>query len=266
MARIIQLSDIHFGGEHPAALAAVADFIRAAPFDLLLISGDITSYGSEKEFEAAYAWFEDLPGPKLFTPGNHDTPWAGVWDRVVSPFGRYQRRFGEPESAAFALGDLSVQAVNTARGVQPRMNWSKGQIAARQVRRAIRGLAAAAGRLDVGALKAVVCHHPLVEVVGGPMTAKVWGGRAAAQAFAEAQVDIILTGHLHAPFAVTLPFGDNHTYAIGCGTLSLRERGFPPSFNVIESESGCIRATALCWRGSRFETERTWALDRRKAA
>ncbi len=264
MARIIQLSDIHFGGEHPAALAGVADFIRAEPFDLLLVSGDITSYGSLPEFDAAEAWFEGLPGPKLFTPGNHDTPWAGVVDRIVAPFRRYEARFGEPEAAAYAQGDLSIQAFNTARGIQPRMNWSKGQAAARQVRRAIRGLAAASDRVDADAVKIIVCHHPLVEVVGGPMTAKVWGGRRAARAFAEAGVDMVLTGHLHTPFAVTLPYADQRTYAIGCGTLSLRERGFPPSFNVIETEPGCIRATALCWRGSKFETERTWSLDRRK--
>ena len=88
---------------------------------------------------------------------------------------------------------------------------------------------------------------------------------AAAKACAAAGVDLILTGHLHVPFAEALPFGDRRTYAIGCGTLSLRERGFPPSFNLIETEPDCVRVTALGWTGSHFQAERTWALDRRPA-
>jgi 3',5'-cyclic AMP phosphodiesterase CpdA len=261
MARIIQLSDVHFGGEHPAALAGAADYIHANPFDLLLITGDVTAIGSRPEFAKAKAWFETLPGPQLFMPGNHDTPWAGMISRLLWPFGRYKAHFGEPEQGAYARGALNVQSLNTARGIQPRSNWSKGQIAPRQVRRAIEGFSEATAA--PGAARILACHHPLVEMVGGPMTGKVWGGPRAAEAFAEAGVDMILTGHLHVPFALALPYGDHRTYAIGCGTLSLRERGFPPSFNVIEIEPGCIRVTAQGWKGSHYEPERTWALDRR---
>jgi hypothetical protein len=102
-------------------------------------------------------------------------------------------------------------------------------------------------------------------MLGGPVTGKVWGGARAAKAFTAAGVDLILTGHLHVPFAAPLPFADRCTYAIGCGTLSLRERGFPPSFNLIETEPDHIRVTALGWQGSHFTAERTWALDRRPA-
>lgn len=263
MARIVQLSDVHFGGEHPAAMAAAADYIRAQPFDLVLVTGDLTALGARPEFRNAQTWFDALPGPQLFTPGNHDTPWAGVIDRLLWPFGRYRSHFGESERAAFAAKDLNIQALNTARGIQPRANWSKGQIAARQVRRAIEGLRRAP--IGSSAIRIVACHHPLMEMLGGPMTGKVWGGARAAQAFAEAGVDLILTGHLHVPFAEALPFGDRCTYAVGCGTLSLRERGFPPSFNLIETEPGCVRITALGWTGSHFQPERTWALDRRQA-
>jgi predicted phosphodiesterase len=97
------------------------------------------------------------------------------------------------------------------------------------------------------------------------MTAKVWGGEAAAAVLAEARVDLVLSGHIHAPFALPYPFGDGRTYAAGAGTLSVRERGVPPSFNVIEVDSGEVRVMARAWTGSAFETARTWALDRRGA-
>lgn len=259
MARIIQLSDIHFGGEHLPALSAVADFIKAEPFDLLLVTGDITAFATRDEFKAASVWFKSLPGPMLFTPGNHDTPWAGVADRLFYPFARYAACFGDPDRGAYVQDDLMVQAVNTARGWQVRLDWSKGEIRRRQAQDALSQF----GQARAGALKIVACHHPLIEVTGGPITAKVRGGAQAASLFAEGGVDIVLTGHLHTPFAAPYPFGDGRTYAVGCGTLSLRERGFPPSFNVIEWAPDSIRVVAMGWKGAAFEPERSWALDRR---
>jgi predicted phosphodiesterase len=109
----------------------------------------------------------------------------------------------------------------------------------------------------------VVCHHPLIEMLGGPMTAKVHGGTAAAQAFAHAGVDLVLTGHIHAPFVHPYPFSDGCTQAVGSGTLSVRERGVPPSFNVIEVDDVDIRITALAFERTQFVTFRTWSVPRR---
>jgi predicted phosphodiesterase len=95
------------------------------------------------------------------------------------------------------------------------------------------------------------------------MTARVWGGAAAARAFAEAGVDLVLSGHIHAPFAWPYPHADRRTYAVGAGTLSVRERGTPPGFNVVDIERAAIRIAALTWTGSHFEPYRTWSLDRR---
>ena len=38
------LSDIHFGGENPAALAAASAMIVEQPFDLVVVSGDLTRF------------------------------------------------------------------------------------------------------------------------------------------------------------------------------------------------------------------------------
>jgi predicted phosphodiesterase len=139
------------------------------------------------------------------------------------------------------------------------MNWSKGQISRRQVGRTLEAFRS----VPAGDIRIVVCHHPLAEMIGGPMTARVWGGAAAARAFAEANIDLVLSGHIHAPFAWPYPYADGRTYAVGAGTLSVRERGVPPGFNVLEIERAAIRVAALAWTGSHFEPYRTWSLDRR---
>lgn len=261
MIRLVHLSDIHFGGENAAAVAAAADCVNDGDFDLVVVSGDLTRYGEKAEFAAAAEWLAAIKGPKLVTPGNHDAPYIAWVERIFAPFHRFEQAIG-PAHAQSHLGDgFAIRGVNTARGAQPRINWSKGQISSTQWEAAAEWFATA----PRDSFRIVVCHHPLMEMVGGPMTAKVWGGPKAAKAFAESRVDLVLSGHIHAPFTWPYPFGDGKTYAVGAGTLSIRERGVPPGFNVVEIEGAAIRVAALCWGGSKFEPYRTWSLDRRGA-
>jgi 3',5'-cyclic AMP phosphodiesterase CpdA len=150
--------------------------------------------------------------------------------------------------------------VVTARGWQARPNWSKGVIDLDQTRRA----AAALRQAPVGALRVLACHHPLIEMIGTPMTGDVIRGDDAALIFAEAGVDLIATGHVHVPFALPINLGDHCSYAVGCGTLSHRERGAPPSFNQIEWDAKEIVVTAIAWNGAAFEPGQTWRLPRRQ--
>lgn len=259
MPRLVHLSDIHFGGENREAVAAAAEFVNDGEFDLTVISGDLTRFAEPAEFAAAAAWLARLKGPRLVTPGNHDAPYLAWVERIATPFRRFEAAIG-PAWSQSHLGDgFAVRGLNTARGAQPRLNWSKGQIDPRQARAAAAWLDAAAPEC----VRVVACHHPLMEMIGGPMTARVWNGQAAARAFAEAGVDLVLSGHIHAPFVWPYPFGDGRTYAVGAGTLSVRERGVPPGFNVIDIERAAIRIAALAWTGSRFEPYRTWSVDRR---
>jgi 3',5'-cyclic AMP phosphodiesterase CpdA len=257
--RLAHISDIHFGGENAPAVAAATLYVNAGDFDLIVVSGDLTRFAEVLEFEAAANWLSTLKGPVLVTPGNHDAPYLAWAERVFAPFRRYEQAIGPASSQVHLGGGFAVRGLNTARGAQPRINWSKGQIARRQVQAAVDWFEAS----PPDCVRIVVCHHPLTEMIGGPMTARVWGGEAAARDFSEAGVDLVLSGHIHAPFVWPYPFGDGKTYAVGAGTLSLRERGVPPSFSVVEIEGAAIRVAALQWTGSRFEPFRTWSLDRR---
>ncbi|RYG17587.1 MAG: metallophosphoesterase [Caulobacteraceae bacterium] len=257
MGRILHLSDIHFGGENVEAVAAVRDLALRETFDLIAITGDVTSYGSQPEFDAAAAWINALPHRKLVTPGNHDTPWAGMVSRLVAPFGRYEHCFGPGDFGAVDLDGLSARAFNTARGIQLRTNWSKGAASRKDVQRVVESF-------NPGpSLRIVLCHHPLTEITGGPMTGEVHGGDKAVEMLAAGQADLILTGHVHTPFVHPLPQGDGKTWAIGAGTLSLRERGAPAGYNVLEWDDRSVMVQAQGWTGSGFEAQRTWSIDRR---
>ncbi|MDO9587895.1 MAG: metallophosphoesterase [Brevundimonas sp.] len=261
MGRILQFSDIHFGCEHKHACAVALDYAHATPHDLVLITGDITQQGLQDEFEAAGRWISRMPDPRFVIVGNHDVPYWSLLARVFGPWKAFERAIGHPaHDHQFLSPDLMVRGVVTARGWQARMNWSKGVIDLDQTRKAAEALRQA----PVGALRVLACHHPLVEMIGAPMTGEVKRGAAAAQIFAEAGVDLITTGHVHVPFALPISMGDHCSHAVGCGTLSHRERGAPPSFNQIDWDAHHIAVTAMAWTGNRFEPDQLWRLPRRQ--
>jgi len=259
---VLQFSDVHFGCEHEHAVAAASDYARAAGADLILITGDITQRGYPREFGAAGEWIRALPEPVFVTVGNHDVPYWDVMARLFWPWRAFERATGHPaHDHEFRSDRLMVRGVTTARGWQARPNWSKGVIDLDQTRRAAEALRQA----PIGALRVLACHHPLVEMIGAPMTGEVKRGERAARIFAEAGVDLIVTGHVHVPFALPIGVGDQCSYAVGCGTLSHRERGAPPSFNRIEWDAETVTVSAVAWDGRRFADHQTWRLPRRRA-
>ncbi len=56
MTRLVQLSDIHFGGENRPAIVAVAAWIAEHRPDLAVVTGDVTREGAPQEFADASAW------------------------------------------------------------------------------------------------------------------------------------------------------------------------------------------------------------------
>ncbi len=260
-ARLVQLSDTHFGGEDRPVVEAVVDYLHRAPPDLTLVTGDLTLNGLPREFRAAAAWLKRLPGPRVCTPGNHDTPYWNLPLRALSPFARYRRHIGHARSEGWMGAGFAARMVNTSRGAQPRLDWSKGAIGLRAVETAV----ALLGLAPPGSLRVVGCHHPLVELEGAPVTGGVHRGQVAAEMLARGGVDLILTGHVHNPFAIPLPYGDGRTYAVGAGTLSLRTRGTPPSFNQIRIRPEAVEIEVMAWTGRGFEASEVWRLPRRRA-
>ena len=261
MGRILQFSDVHFGCEHVHACQAALEYAHATPSDLVLITGDITQKGYPDEFSAAGEWIRAMPQPVFVIVGNHDVPYWDAAARLFWPWRAFEQATGHPaHDHEFKSGAVMVRGVTTARGWQARLNWSKGVIDLDQTRRAAEALRAA----PVGALRILACHHPLIEMIGAPMTGEVKRGGDAALIFAEAGVDLIMTGHVHIPFALPIDLSDRCSYAVGCGTLSHRERGMPPSFNQIDWDAHQITVTAMAWINGGFTPHQTWRLPRRQ--
>lgn len=261
MGLVLQFSDIHFGREHVAATQGAVDYAHQHRPDLNLITGDITQSGLKPEFAAAGRWLQALPEPVFVIVGNHDVPYWDPMARLFWPWKAFEKATGHPaHDHGFTAPGLMVRGVTTARGWQARLNWSKGVIDLEQSRRAAEAL----GESPPETLRILACHHPLVEPDALAMSGRVKRGNLAARAFADAGVDLIATGHVHVPFVAPVGGADSRCYAVGCGTLSVRERdGHPPSFNRIEWDRHDINVTSMNWDGTEFISGRHWSVPRR---
>lgn len=260
MTVLVHLSDLHFGDAAPTLVAGAISAVDQIAPDALVVTGDLTQKGRRREFEAARAFLDRFPVPKIIAPGNHDTPLFGLVARTVAPFARFEKAMDATIGSGLALHHLHARTLNTARGVQARMDWSLGSANLNEVERVASELESA----PTAACRVVACHHPLITPANAPFPARTRRGRRAARRFAEAGVDLILSGHMHVAFAEALPFQDQRTYAIGASTaFSSRTRGVSPGFNVIRITGADVHVAPHTWVSDRFVEGDARSLPRR---
>ncbi len=216
-----------------------------------MVSGDLTQRAKTREFAAARDFLATLEFPQIVVPGNHDVPLYNVFMRAFHPLRRYRRFFGGEAAPFHADGEIAVVGVNTARS----LTFKDGRINREQVARVCRRFAP----LDDGVTRIVVTHHPF-EGTGGAGDGLVRRAGMAMQAFSQCGVDLILSGHLHAGQSGLGSARYEHAgYAallVQAGTAtSVRRRGEPNSFNMLEVAPRRVTVERLTWDESRAAFE-----------
>lgn len=228
--RILHVSDIHFGGEDGAAIAAVTHFVSTERPDLIVASGDLSAAGLQTELNDAGQWLASLGPPVIATPGNHDVPYFEVFPRLYRPFRRYDRAMDGKALAEWRGEDVRIITINTARGWQLRPNWALGAISEDQINDAVRALE----ETPKDILKIIVTHHPMLFPEDSPIPGQTHGGKRAARKLIDAGAQIFLAGHLHVTQETRVRGPHGAALALSAGTLSVRLRGEPNGFLVIE--------------------------------
>jgi 3',5'-cyclic AMP phosphodiesterase CpdA len=229
--RILHISDVHFGGEDGGAVAAVSHFVMTERPDLIVASGDLSAQGLQSELDTAGAWLAGLGPPVIATPGNHDVPYFEVLPRFYRPFRRYERAMrANAVRDGWSDGRVRIVTINTARGWQIRPNWALGAISRRQIEAAARALR----ETPRDVLKIIVTHHPLMFPEDSPVRGQTHGGARAARALIDAGAQLFLAGHLHVTQETRVRGPHGAALALTAGTLSLRLRGEPNGFLMIE--------------------------------
>jgi 3',5'-cyclic AMP phosphodiesterase CpdA len=257
MARLIHLSDLHFGAHEPRLVDAVAQRIDEEKPDLVVISGDFTQRARTEQFKEACEFLDRLREAGhdvLAVPGNHDVPLYDVFRRFLSPLTRYKRYIDDTLCPVHELAGVTVVGINTARS----LTFSDGRINEEQMK----FIRETFGRTDARALRVLVTHHPLFSLpVGetGEVKRAVGRNELALDAAAESGVDMLLAGHHHT--ASTHSARDLVTRAgpalvVQAGTAtSVRLRDEEQSFNRIDIEGESVTLTLQRWKDEKFESD-----------
>jgi len=252
MARLVHLSDLHFGAHDEQLVEAVEGRIDELKPDLVVISGDFTQRARTEQFKEACAFLERLQHAGhevLGVPGNHDVPLYDVLRRFLSPLARYRRFIDENLCPFVELPGLAVLGINTARS----LTFKDGRINQDQVA----FIRDTFSRTPRDAFRVLVTHHPLFALtVGEEVTRAIGRQELALDAIQEAGVDMLLAGHNH--HASTHSASDLVTRAGGAlvvqaGTAtSTRLREQEQSFNTIDVADASVTITVNTWKDDRF--------------
>jgi len=253
MARIVHLSDLHFGAHDDRLVKAVEREVDELKPDLVVISGDFTQRARTEQFSEACEFLGRLResgNEVLGVPGNHDVPLYDVLRRFLSPLARYRRFIDESLCPFVELPGVAVLGINTARS----LTFKDGRINKDQVE----FIRDTFGRAPSKSVRILVTHHPLFALtVGGEVERAIGRQEMALDAIEESGVDLLLAGHAH--HASSQDASDFVTRAGGvlviqAGTAtSTRVREQQQSFNTIDIDDGSVTVTIHAWTGSAFE-------------
>lgn len=235
--RLLHLSDPHFGTEQPPVCAALQRWAEVHCPALIMLGGDITQRARRRQFHAARVFLDGFRCPLIAVPGNHDIPLFNLAARIISPYGNFQRAFGEVLEPEYETPELLVLGVNTST---PRRH-KNGELSAAQIERVRQRLALAQPRQ----LRVVLQHHPVRAVAPRDEANLAIGHEQAVSAWVEAGLDVLLSGHIHLPYILPLSHASGRRgWAVQAGTaLSHRLRGGAPnSFNVLCYDGTCCIA------------------------
>ena len=222
MLTIAHISDLHCGGPHflPSLLERALGEINDLRPDIVVCSGDLTSFGLKHEYHEARAFLDQVACESLVViPGNHDSRNVG--------YVHFEELFGERNSVLRA-GGVSVVAVDSSepdldhgqigRGRYP---WIEEQFA------------------EPADLRIFMLHHHLLPVPGtGRERNIVYDAGDLIETLQRSRVNLVLSGHKHVPYAWRL----ENLFIVNAGTVSsMRVRGNTRQcYNVIEVDDGVV--------------------------
>jgi 3',5'-cyclic AMP phosphodiesterase CpdA len=252
MARLVHLSDLHFGAHDDRIVAAVEAQVAELKPDLVVVSGDFTQRARTEQFKDACRFLERLreDGHEVLgVPGNHDVPLYDVLRRFLSPLTRYKRYIDDVLCPFHEVPGAAVLGLNTARS----LTFKDGRISREQVE----FIRETFGRTSSETARVLVTHHPLFAMKVGNEEARAIGRQELAlDAVEEMGVDVLLAGHNHQ--ASSQDAGDLVTRAGGtlvvqAGTAtSTRVREQEQSFNTLEIGEDKVSVTVNAWAGEQF--------------
>jgi 3',5'-cyclic AMP phosphodiesterase CpdA len=233
--KIIHISDVHFGAENKKIVNSLIADINSIEPDVIVLSGDLTQRAKTGEYKKAVAFLQKLNYPTVVIPGNHDIPLYNIWDRVISPFKKFETYFNNRDR--YYSDDLiEVIGLNSVRNLR----WKSGKLSSEDLDQAANELKES-GKKRV---RVLVIHHNLFHISSRKDAVKLFKTQLIHRWLMQNSIDLILFGHDHKSMVQPILFDEDNIFdfiLVQAGTaVSTRTRGYLNSFNLIEiSDEGC---------------------------
>jgi 3',5'-cyclic AMP phosphodiesterase CpdA len=219
---IAHISDPHVGSPYfvPNLMNRVIVELNELKPDLVICTGDFTTFGYRQEFKTAAAYLDRIDAPVHSVPGNHDARNVGYvhFEELIGP-----RHWSIDAGGIRIVGaDSSEPDLDNGQIGRERYDWIRQEFAS-----------------DAD-YKIFALHHHLISVPGtGRERNIVYDAGDLLEILITAGVQLVLTGHKHVPYVWRL----ENLYIVNAGTCaSLRLRGHTkPCYNVIEIEGDEVR-------------------------
>jgi protein-tyrosine-phosphatase/predicted phosphodiesterase len=211
--RIVHISDLHFGEELVSGKVerAVKQINLLEP-DLVILTGDITCWGTHSEMRDAYEALSNLQPEVIAVPGNHDARNIG--------YEYFELYFGKTKKCIKTDGCVIVAADST----QPDLDEGYLGLEQREwIQEKLRG--------DKTSI--LVLHHHIVPIpeTGRERNVLIDAGEVI-ELLIRNGVALVLAGHRHMPYSIRLM----RTHIVHAGTLgSFKVLGMPDqNYNIME--------------------------------
>ncbi|MEA2054167.1 MAG: metallophosphoesterase [Candidatus Thermoplasmatota archaeon] len=209
--RIAHISDIHYSKSwmflHDMLDECIEMLNEESP-DIVIITGDITDYGLQAEFEGVKEEFRKIKTPYFIVPGNHDSRHEG-YKKFEEFFGK--RFFVEEVDEYTFIGlDSSEPDIDEGHVGREQLQWLQEKLLPNAV---------------------VFLHHHLVPIphTGRERNVLVDAGEVM-KILDMYKVPLVLSGHKHVPWVWKI----NNTVVSTAGTVSCERTGSGQSFDIIE--------------------------------
>lgn len=224
--RIAHLSDPHFGTVLPEVEERLIATLRSLKPDLVLVSGDITQRARRAQFQAAAAFRKKMaPFPFFAVPGNHDIPLFNLFARLFYPYRGFHRYFQAARETDFRIGDVRVIGLNSTS----RWRHVQGSLDLARIKEEF------LSNWDTSKIRVAMVHHPIECAKDIDDKNRLRGKDETLALFKEAQIDLVLSGHVHDPY---IQVEGSLVLSVAGTCLSWRIRkGAPNSFNWIEIQA-----------------------------
>jgi Icc protein len=213
---IAHLSDLHCGSPYfvENLLQRAIMEINALEPDVVVCSGDLTTFGYKQEYRQAREYLSRLECPDVITvPGNHDSRNVGHvhFEELFGPRATVLHKAG----LTFVAVDSSEPDLDNGTVGRGRYPWIEEQFA------------------PPADFRVFVLHHHLLPIPGtGRERNIVHDAGDILEVLQRANVNLVLSGHKHVPYAWRL----EDLFVVNAGTVSsLRLRGHTrPCYNIVE--------------------------------